>query len=146
MSCIKMNREQIMEVIPHRDPMLLVDEVVDMVSEERIETRFYVNPDRDIFIGHFPEEPVLPGVYTVEIMAQTSDILILSCERYAGKTPLFIGIDKVKFCSKIKPGDMLEIRSQISYENIEKAIVTCSAAVFSDGKLACEGDVTLAMR
>ena len=146
MSDMKMNREEIKTVIPHRDPMLLVDEVLKMIPEKSITTKFYVDPQRDIFRGHFPSEPVLPGVYTVEIMAQTSDILILSCQRYAGKTPLFIGIDKVKFRSKIKPGDTLEIRSRISSENTEKAIVTCSAEVYNDGQLACEGDVTLAMR
>lgn len=146
MSNIKMDREGIMSIIPHRDPMLLVDEVVEMIQEESICTTFYVDPSREIFQGHFPEEPVLPGVYTVEIMAQTSDILILSCERYAGKTPLFIGIDKVKFRSKIKPGDTLEICSRISFEKEAKAIVTCSAQVYNHGELACEGDVTLAMR
>ena len=146
MSHLRMNLEKIKAIIPHRDPMLLVDGVGDMMPEDSITSRFYVDPDRDIFRGHFPEEPVLPGVYTVEIMAQTSDILILSCERYAGKTPLFIGIDRVKFRWKIKPGDTLEIHSRISYENTDKAIVTCSAEVYNGGVLACEGDVTLAMR
>ena len=94
----------------------------------------------------FPGDPVLPGVYTVEIMAQTSDILILSTERYAGKVPLFIGINNVKFKSPIRPGDTLEIHSEMTYEKEEKAIVTCSAEVYDDGVLACTGDVTLAMR
>ena len=98
---MKLNKEDIKKIIPHRDPMLLVDEVVEMEEETSIITKFYVNPEREIFKGHFPGDPVLPGVYTVEIMAQTADILILSCERYAGKTPLFLGVDKVKFLSKI---------------------------------------------
>ena len=141
-----LNKEQIKKVIPHRDPMLLLDEVIGMEEEKNITTKFYIDPSREIFKGHFPEEPVLPGVYTVEIMAQTSDVLILSCERYKGKIPLFIGIDKVKFLSKIKPGDTLEIKSKISFENKEKAIVTCSAEVYNNDILACTGDVTLAMR
>ena len=143
---MRLNKEDIKKIIPHRDPMLLVDEVLEMEPETNIVSRFYVNPEREIFKGHFPGEPVLPGVYTVEIMAQTSDILILSCERYAGKVPLFIGIDKVKFLSKIKPGDTIEIRSKFAFEKKEKAIVTCSAEVYNDGVLACTGDVTLAMR
>ena len=107
-----MDREEIKKVIPHRDPMLLVDEVVDMEPEKKITTKFFVDPEREIFKGHFPGDPVLPGVYTVEIMAQTSDILILSTERYAGKVPLFIGINNVKFKSPIRPGDTLEIHSE----------------------------------
>ena len=141
-----MDREEIKKVIPHRDPMLLVDEVVDMEPEKKITTKFFVDPEREIFKGHFPGDPVLPGVYTVEIMAQTSDILILSTERYAGKVPLFIGINNVKFKSPIRPGDTLEIHSEMTYEKGEKAIVTCSAEVDDDGVLACTGDVTLAMR
>ncbi|MEG1086377.1 MAG: 3-hydroxyacyl-ACP dehydratase FabZ [Anaerovoracaceae bacterium] len=146
MAKITLNREEIKKIIPHRDPMLLIDEVVDMEPEKNIVAKFYVDPSREIFKGHFPKEPVLPGVYTVEIMAQASDILILSCERYANKVPLFIGIDKVKFLSKIKPEDTLEVHSQISFEKEEKAIVTCSVEVYNNGTLACTGDVTLAMR
>ncbi len=140
------NKEDIKKIIPHRDPMLLVDEVVEMEPETSIVTRFHVNPEREIFKGHFPGEPVLPGVYTVEIMAQTADILILSTERYAGKVPLFIGINNVRFLSKIRPGDTLEIRVRFAFEKAEKGIVTCSGEVYNDGVLACTGDVTLAMR
>ena len=143
---MKLNQEEIKRIIPHRDPMLLVDEVLDMEEETKITTRFYIDPEREIFKGHFPGDPVLPGVYTVEIMAQTADILILSCERYAGKVPLFIGIDKVRFLTKIKPGDTLEIHAQFASERAEKGIVTCSAEVYNRGVLACTGDVTLAMR
>lgn len=141
-----MNRDDIKKIIPHRDPMLLIDAVLEMEAEKSIAASFYVDPSREIFKGHFPEEAVLPGVYTVEIMAQASDILILSCERYANKIPLFIGIDKVKFLSKIKPGNTVEVHSEISFEKAEKAIVTCSATVYNEGILACQGDVTLAMR
>ncbi|MBP5750718.1 MAG: beta-hydroxyacyl-ACP dehydratase, partial [Firmicutes bacterium] len=106
-----MDKEAIKKVIPHRDPMLLVDTVEELVPGESIRTTFWVDPAREIFAGHFPEEPVLPGVYTVECMAQSADILLLSCERYTGKVPLFLGIDAVKFRSKIVPGDTIEIRA-----------------------------------
>ncbi len=141
-----LNKDEIKKIIPHRDPMLLVDEVVQMEAETSITTRFYVDPEREIFKGHFPGDPVLPGVYTVEVMAQTADILILSCSRYAGKTPLFLGIDRVRFLSKIKPGDTLEIHAELAEEKREKGVVTCRAEVYNCGVLACIGSVTLAMR
>lgn len=140
------DREGIKKIIPHRDPMLLVDRVEAMEPGKSITAAFYVDGSREIFRGHFPEEPVLPGVYTVESMAQTADILLLSDPKYAGKVPLFLGIDKVKFKAKIKPGDTMEIHAILSSERPEKAIATCSAEVYVDGNLAACGDVTLAMR
>lgn len=146
MKSIKLTQEEIKKIIPHRDPMLLIDKVVEMNPEKSITATFYVNPDRELFIGHFPGAPVLPGVYTVECMAQASDILLLSFERYSGKIPYFIGIDKVKFVKKIEPGDTIEIHSELLYEKIEKAIVTCRATVLSKNEIAATGEVTLAMR
>lgn len=101
---MKMNKEQIKTVIPHREPMLLIDEVLEMVEGERIKTTLYLDPELDFFRGHFPGEPVMPGVLTVESMAQTADVLLLSMPAYKGKVPLFIGIDKVSFKKKINPG------------------------------------------
>lgn len=146
MKQVKMNRKEIMSVIPHRDPMLLIDEVISMIPGENIVAKFYVDPSRDIFKGHFPGAPVLPGVYTTECMAQASDILLLSFDRYIGTIPYFIGIDKVRFMRKIEPGDTIEIHAKIVMEKIEKAIVTCSAVVYNKGEIAAIGDVTLAMR
>lgn len=143
---MKMNREEIKKIIPHREPMLLIDKVKELTEGKSIVAGFYVDPRMDIFRGHFPEAPVLPGVYTVECMAQASDILLLSIDRYSGRIPYFIGIDKVKFLKKIEPGDTIEIYSEISVEKAEKAVVTCSATVRNKGETAATGDVTLAMR
>lgn len=126
--------------------MLLVDTVEKIESGAEITATFYVNPDREIFKGHFPSEPVLPGVYSVECMAQTADILLLSCPRYAGKTPLFLGINNVRFLKKIIPGDTIEIQAKLISERTEKAIATCSAEIYNHSELAASGDVTLAMR
>ena len=143
---MKLSKEEIKAIIPHRDPMLLVDPVEEMVPGDRIAATFYVDPAREIFKGHFPGEPVLPGVYSVECMAQTADILLLSAERYAGKIPLFLGINNVRFIRKILPGDTLEIHAKLASERAEKAIATCSAEIYVHGELAATGDVTLAMR
>jgi len=143
---MKMDREAIKKIIPHRDPMLLVTTVEELEAGSRIVTTFHVDEDREIFKGHFPGEPVLPGVYSVECMAQTADILLLSTERYAEKVPLFLGINNVRFLKKILPGDTLEIRAELASERAEKAIATCVAEIYNHGELAASGEVTLAMR
>ena len=141
-----MDRETIMGIIPHRDPMLLVDFVEELEPGVRIVVGFHVSGEREIFKGHFPSEPVLPGVYSVECMAQAADILLLSKACYAGKTPLFLGINNVRFRRKILPEDTIEIRAELASEIAEKGIATCSAKIYNCGELAAEGDVTLAMR
>lgn len=146
MSAVKLNQEQIKAILPHRDPMLLVSTVEELNPSESIRATFYIDPQRDIFRGHFPQEPVLPGVYSVECMAQTADILLLSMPCYQGKLPLFLGIDKVRFRRKLLPGDTIEIVARLSAHRPEKAIATCTAEIFSGGQLAASGQVTLAMR
>lgn len=143
---MKLNHEEVMKVLPHRDPMLLVDEVLEMEEGKSVVTKFYVDPEREIFKGHFPGDPVLPGVYTVEVMAQSADVLFLSMEKYKGLTPLFIGINNVKFLAKILPGDTIETHAVISFEKPEKAIGTCTCESYVNGKLAATGEVSLAMR
>lgn len=143
---MKLNKTQIQEIIPHRDPMLLIDSVEELIPEQSIVAQFYVDPTREIFKGHFPNAPVLPGVYTVECMAQTSDVLLLSMPRYIGKIPYFIGINNVKFMNKILPGDTIRINARLTMEKSEKAICTCSAEVYNGSDLVATGDVTLAMR
>lgn len=143
---MKLNHQQVMDILPHRDPMLLIDEVSELIPGERVVASFYVDPKRDIFQGHFPGAPVLPGVYTVEATAQAADILLMSLDRYKGKTPLFLGIKDASFKKKIVPGDTLEIQATLASERLEKAIASCACKVFTDGDLAAETIVTLAMR
>ena len=82
-----LNHQQVMEILPHRDPMLLIDEVVALEPMQRIEAKLSIRPEWDIFKGHFPGNPIFPGVLSVECMAQASDILIMTGEKYAGLTP-----------------------------------------------------------
>lgn len=143
---ITLNHEQVLAILPHREPMLLIDTVAALVPGEFVKASFYVDPERDIFRGHFPDEPVLPGVYTVEATAQAADILLLSLERYAGRKPLFLGIGNVSFCRKILPGETLVIEAKLISERLEKAIATCRAVVTVGDEKAAETEVTLAMR
>jgi len=146
MKKIAMDKDQIKKVIPHREPMLMIDEILEIEEEKHIKASLYLDPELDYFRGHFPDSPVMPGVLTVEAMAQASDVLLLSCERYAGTIPYFIGIDEVKFKKKIEPGDTIIIEAEISKENREKAVVTCDAVVYNNGEVSTTGKVTLAMR
>ncbi len=143
---MKMNQDEIKGLLPHREPMLLVTSVEELSPGENIRAAFFASPEMDIFRGHFPEEPILPGVYSIECMAQTVDILLMSTVRYAGKTPLLLGVDKVSFRKKILPGDTLEIRANIISEQKEKAIVTCAAEIYVHQERAANGDITIAMR
>ncbi len=143
---MKMNQDEIKGILPHREPMLLVTSVEELSPGENIRAAFFASPEMDIFRGHFPEEPILPGVYSIECMAQAVDILLMSTVRYAGKTPLLLGVDKVSFRKKILPGDTLEIRASIISEQKEKAIVTCAAEIYVHQERAANGDITIAMR
>lgn len=146
MSNIYLDTDGIKNVIPHREPMLMIDKVLEMEEGKRIRASLYLNPEFDYFRGHFPGEPVMPGVLTVESMAQTADVLLLSMPKYAGKIPLFIGIDEVKFMRKICPEDTIEIEAEIYKENEPKAVVTCKATVYNGDVVTTTGLVTLAMR
>ena len=101
---MKLNQEEIKTILPHRDPMLLVTSVEELTPGEEIRASFYADPAREIFPGHFPGNPVLPGVYTVECLGQAADLVVMTTERYAGKTPLLIGVDKARFTRKVRPG------------------------------------------
>ena len=143
---MKLNQDEIKTILPHREPMLLVTSVEDLIPGEDIRAAFFADPKMDIFLGHFPEEPILPGVYSIECMAQAVDILLMSTLRYARNTPLLLGVDKVIFRKKILPGDTLEIHANIISEKREKAIVTCAAEVYVHQEWAANGDITIAMR
>jgi len=143
---MKYDKEQVMKILPHRDPMLLVDTVEELEPGERAVTTFYCDPDREIFKGHFPGDPVLPGVYAIEIMGQAADVLIMTTEKYAGKTPLFLGLNRARFYRKIVPGDTVESRVEIVSEREEKGIVTCAAEAYVKGELAADCELAIAMR
>ena len=146
MEKLSFTREQIMEIQPHRDPIMLVDEITELVPGDYAIGKWYVDPDLDVLKGHFPGDPVLPGVYSVEACAQAADLVLMTRPEYAGKTPLFLGINNVRFRKKVLPGDTIEIHAELLSERPEKAIATCKCAVYNGGDLAVEAETTLAMR
>mgnify|MGYP002570174725 CR=1 FL=1 len=109
MAEVLLNQEQIKEIIPHRDPFLLIDEVLEMEVGKRVVARKYIKADDFWFKGHFPEKPVTPGVLMIEMLAQAGAVCILSQPEFKGKIALFAGIDKAKFRAMAKPGDTLRL-------------------------------------
>ena len=103
----QLNIQQIKEIIPHRYPMLLIDRVEELIDGEKVIAKKNVTINEPFFQGHFPHEPVMPGVLIVEAMAQAGAVALLSLEQFRGKTAYFGGIDKAKFRQKVTPGDTL---------------------------------------
>ncbi len=97
------------DVIPHRRPFLFVDEVTELVPGRRASGRWRLTGEEDFFAGHFPGRPTLPGVLMCEAIAQLGAVAVLSDPRYAGRLPLFGGIDKARFRRQATPGDTLEL-------------------------------------
>lgn len=143
---VALNHSQILEMLPHRDPILLLDEVTELVQGEKIKATFYVNENMDIFRGHFPNDPIFPGVYAVESATQATSLMVISMEKYKNKTPIFMGINHVSFKSKILPGDNLMIEGKLIKHIEERAIAICKARIFTERGLAMEEETVIAVR
>ena len=101
-------------VIAHRAPFLFVDEVTELVPGRRARGRWHLTGDEPFFAGHFPGRPTLPGVLMCEAIAQLGAVVLLSDERYAGRLPLFGGLDKARFRRQAGPGDTLELEVEMT--------------------------------
>ena len=108
-----LNLEQIKEIIPHRDPFLLIDEVLELEPGVRVVATKYLKPEEPWFKGHFPGMPVMPGVLIIEALAQVGAVALLSEEENKGKVAFFGGIDNARFKDKVVPGDVLRLEVEI---------------------------------
>ncbi len=135
-----MEIKDIMNILPHRPPFLLIDRIEEIVEGEKIVAIKNVTMNEPYFVGHFPQEPVMPGVLIVEAMAQAGAVAVLSMDKFKGKTAYFGGIDKAKFRKKVVPGDTLRIEVEIIKLKLNAGIGKGIAYV--DGKKACEAEIT----
>ncbi|MHB1484586.1 MAG: 3-hydroxyacyl-ACP dehydratase FabZ [Saccharofermentanales bacterium] len=135
-----MNREDIKKIIPHREPMLLVDEA-SMIDDKTAVGKYHVTGDEWFLKGHFPGNPVVPGVILCEMMAQTGAVILAN--RINGATPYFTGLDRVKFRSKVLPGDTLDIECQITRER--GSFFFAKAVGKVNGKLAVSAEFSFAL-
>ncbi len=135
--------KEIQEIIPHRHPFLLIDGIEEMEPGVRAVGYKCVTYNEPYFQGHFPQEPVMPGVLIVEALAQTGATAILSLETNKGKVAYFGGMNNVKFKKKVVPGDKLRLECEIIKQKgpvgIGKAIATV------DGKVAVTAELTFAV-
>lgn len=132
--------KEIQEIIPHRHPFLLVDCIEEFVPGEKAAGYKCVTYDEFFFRGHFPEEPVMPGVLIIEALAQVGAVAILSLEENKGKIAFFGGIDKAKFRRKVIPGDKLKLECEIIKRKGPVGIGKAVATV--DGKVAASAELT----
>lgn len=135
--------KEIMEIIPHRQPFLLIDTVEELEPGVRAVAKKCVSYNEPYFAGHFPEEPVMPGVLIVEALAQTGAVAILGMEENRGKTAYFAGINSAKFKQKVVPGDVLTLETEIIKQ--KGSIGVGSAVAKVDGKVVCKAELTFAI-
>ncbi len=135
-----MNINQIMDIIPHRYPFLLIDKIVEMEEGKKVVALKNVTMNEPFFVGHYPNFPVMPGVLILEAMAQSGAVAILSMEEFKGRTPMFGAIDKAKFRGQVRPGDSLLIEVEILKlrNNAGKGMGIATV----DGKKVAEAELT----
>jgi 3-hydroxyacyl-[acyl-carrier-protein] dehydratase len=138
-----LSRKEIEAILPHRDPFLLLDEIVDIEPGERVVARKRVRPDEWYLSGHFPGRPIMPGVLIVEAMAQAGAVAVLSEEENRGRLALFAGIDGVRFKRIVEPGDELELTCDL--ERVRGPVGRGKATATVEGELAARGTLTFAV-
>ena len=135
-----LNINQIKEIIPHRHPFLLLDYIEDYEPGEYAIGYKCVTYREDFFAGHFPGQPVMPGVLTIEALAQVGAVAILSKEEFKGKTAFFGGINKCKFRGMVKPGDKLKLELHVISTKGPVGVGKAEASV--DGKIVASAELT----
>ncbi|WP_047982579.1 3-hydroxyacyl-ACP dehydratase FabZ [Ornithinibacillus contaminans] len=135
---------EIKNIIPHRYPFLLVDKVLEMEEGTRVVGIKNVSVNEPFFQGHFPDYPVMPGVLIIEALAQVGAIAVLGKEENRGKIGFLAGVDKCRFKRQVKPGDQLRLEVEIT--RVKGPIGKGKGIATIDGELACEAEITFAIK
>lgn len=135
-----MDREELKKYLPHRDPMLLVDGI-DLDEEGVCHAKYRVKDNEFFCQGHFPDNPIVPGVILCEIMAQSCALLVK--DEIQGRTTLYTGIDKVRFKQMVKPGDLCEVTARLKAKR--KLMFYCEAVLTVNGNICCKGELSFAL-
>lgn len=141
---VVMNKEQIKEIIPHREPFLLIDEIVEMEVGKKVVAVKHIKEDDFWFKGHFPGNPVTPGVLMIEMLAQAGAVAMLSIPENKGKTGFFGGIDNAKFRRMVLPGD--ELRLEVEIIKIRGQIGIGKGVATVDGEKAVSAEITFIVK
>ncbi|KRM09911.1 3-hydroxyacyl-ACP dehydratase FabZ [Paucilactobacillus suebicus] len=131
---------EIMDLIPNRYPILFMDKVDELNPGESIVVTKNVTINEEFFQGHFPGNPVMPGVLIIEALAQAASILILKADRYKGKTAYLGAIKEAKFRQVVRPGDVLKLHVTMEKQRDNMGTVSCKAMV--EDKVACSAGLT----
>lgn len=134
-----MDINQIKEILPHRYPFLLIDRVISIDGNKIVAIK-NVTANENYFQGHFPIEPVMPGVLIIEALAQTGAVAILSKDEFKGKIAYFAGIDKAKFRRKVVPGDTLKLEVELT--KLRGRAGVGYGIAYVDDKKVCEGELS----
>lgn len=137
---MQLNVQEIMEIIPNRYPIMMVDKVTELEPGKYVKAIKNVTYNESFFPGHFPGEPVMPGVLILEALAQTGSIPLLKSEEFQGQTGYLGGIDKVKFRQKVVPGDVLVMEMEIIKQKGNIGVGKATATV--EGKKVCTALMT----
>jgi len=143
MNIKKMNRDEIKKIIPHREPFLLIDEIVEVEQGKKIKAVKHVSDDEYYFKGHFPSNPIMPGVLIVETIAQAGAVLALMMPENKGKIVLFAGIDKVRFKKIVRPGD--EFILDVELENLKRNIGKAKGRATVRDEVVCTAEILFAL-
>jgi 3-hydroxyacyl-[acyl-carrier-protein] dehydratase len=138
-----LDAKQIMEIIPHRQPILMVDRIIELEPGKRAIGIKNISANEPVFQGHYPGNPIFPGVLIIEAMAQTGAVAMMSLPEYGNKVPLFAGIDEAKFKRPVQPGDQLRLELEIV--TVRRGLGIGAGKAYVGDQLAAEATIKFAL-